>query len=44
MIKRIVTYGTLGPLLVLLLLWAHHNTERFEHRTDQTVCRIRQGC
>ncbi|WP_306213912.1 hypothetical protein [Actinoplanes sp. RD1] len=44
MIKRIVTYGTLGPLLVLLLVWAHHNAERVERRTDQTVCRIREAC
>lgn len=44
MLKRVVTYGTLIPLLLLLLIWAHGHTERMERSTDRTVCEIRHKC
>lgn len=44
MIKRIVTFGALVPLLVLLAIWAHANAERMQHRTDQVVCKVRPVC
>lgn len=44
MVKRLVTFSLVVPLLVLFVLWSHRNAERQNPRIDHNVCKIREGC
>ncbi len=44
MVKRLVAFTLIPPLLVLFVIWSNHNAEQMERKVDRNVCEIRQGC